>query len=198
MFETREIRWFFQTNDSQISKWFEENNYSFGKTDPRTDYYLTLDKEDPGIKLREGKIEIKNRINRSEKEELGNAEGYFEEYQKWSFSSSEDDSLYQEIVQKNKYNWIPLAKERLSFKLKEDENNRLVKADPEEYLSSGCQIEYTRVKLKNQTWFTFGLEWFGGKELDLNPSFVNEIMGNTKLKAENSMGYAEFLKTYAH
>jgi len=42
MFETREIRWFFQTNDSQISKWFEENNYSFGKTDPRTPDSLKL------------------------------------------------------------------------------------------------------------------------------------------------------------
>ncbi|WP_300436420.1 hypothetical protein [Christiangramia sp.] len=193
MFKSEEIRWFFETENSSISKWFEENSYTFENTNPRKDYYLPLQKEDIGIKLREGNVEIKNRINRSEKEKFCKAEGYFESYIKWSFSSTEKDSLYEEIVEEEKYNWIGVSKERLSFKLNKDADKGFVKIKSDEFISSGCQIEYTRVKLKDDIWYTFGIECFGDKELKCGLSLIEEIIENAELKAENSMGYAEFL-----
>lgn len=195
MFKSKEIRWFSQTENSSISKWFEENSYIFENTIPRKDFYLPLqEKEDIGIKLREGSIEIKHRTERSEKEKLlSRAEGYFEKYIKWSFTSAEEDSLYQEIVEEEKYDWVGVSKERLAFKLKKDPDEGIVRVKADEFIPSGCQIEYTRVKLKDEVWFTFGIEWFGDEELNFDLSLIDEILGETDLKAENSMGYAEFL-----
>lgn len=195
MFKSKEIRWFFQTDNTSIRNWFEENSYIFENCNPSKDYYLPLkEKEDIGIKLREGNIEIKHRIERSEKEKIINrAEGYFEHYIKWSFSSAEKDSLYDEIAEEEKYDWIGVAKERLAFKLNKDPDGAIKRIHADKFIPYGCQIEYTRVKLREEVWYTFGIEWFGEKELNFDLSLIDEIIGETELKAENSMGYAEFL-----
>ena len=196
MFSTKEIRWFFHTEVQSISNWFEENGYTFENTEARTDYYLTvIEKEDIGIKLRENNIEVKHRTKRSEKEKLTNqAEGYFEKYVKWSFSSAEDDSLTHEITKEEKYDWLPVRKERLGFKLKKDVHGNIIRVGLDEYPSFGCQIEYTRLKIKDEVKFTFALEWFGEEELNFDLSLLSEILGKHELQTEDSMGYAEFLK----
>lgn len=198
MFSTKEIRWFFQTEEQPISSWFEENSYIFENTEARTDYYLSLiEKEDVGIKLRENNIEVKHRTKRSDKEKLTKqVEGYFEHYTKWSFSSAEDDSLVNEITNEEKHDWLPVRKERLGFKLKKDVNGNIVQVKMEEFPSFGCQIEYTRLKVKDEIWFTFALEWFGEEELNFDFSLLKEMLGDHELKADDSMGYAEFLKRF--
>ena len=64
----------------------------------------------------------------------------------------------------------------------------------DEYPSFGCQIEYTRLKIKDEVKFTFALEWFGEEELNFDLSLLSEILGKHELQTEDSMGYAEFLK----
>ncbi|GAA4326839.1 hypothetical protein GCM10023115_56540 [Pontixanthobacter gangjinensis] len=197
MFNSKEIRWFFQTEVQSISKWFEDNAYTFENTEARIDYYLSLiEKEDVSIKLRENNIEVKHRRSRSDEEKLtSQAEGYFEKYTKWSFSSAEDDSLVHEITNEEKHDWLPVRKERMGFKLKKDMNGNIVKVKLEEFPPYGCQIEYTRLKVKDEAWYTFALEWFGDEELNFDLSLINEILGDHELKSQDSMGYAEFLKS---
>jgi len=61
-------------------------------------------------------------------------------------------------------------------------------------LDFGCQVEYTKVRLGDSTWYTFGLEWFGNKFLELSQPFMKEILGSSKLTLKQSKGYAAFLK----
>ena len=195
MFKTKEIRWFFPNQDQAIAKWFEENGYLFENTEARIDYYLPLkEKEDIGIKLRDNNIEIKHRTARSEKSKLvSGAKGYFEKYIKWSFSSAENNSLVQEITEEEKYDWLPVKKERIGFKLTEASNGELKRVKLEDFPDFGCQIEYTRIKIKDDIAYTFALEWFGDKELKIDLSIIKEIIGENRLRSIDSMGYAEFL-----
>ena len=198
MYNSKEIRWFHRKEVDSIRIWFEENGYIFENSEARTDFYLPLkEKEDISIKLRENNIEVKQRLNRSEKENLTQrAKGYFEKYIKWSFSSAENDSLFHEITEGEKFNWLPVRKERIGFKLKKDNNANIIRIPMDEYPAFGCQIEYTRVKIKEEIWYTFALEWFGDQELKFDLSILNEIIGENKLKATDSMGYAEFLNRF--
>ncbi|MCG9972010.1 hypothetical protein [Christiangramia crocea] len=195
MFNSKEIRWFSKTEDKAISNWFKKKSYSFEDTEARTDFYLPLTgKKEIGIKLREGKIEVKQLIAEPEKGNLSaNAEGFFERYSKWSFSTSENDSLSKEIITEKKYDWLDVKKERMGVKLKKETNGNTAIVKIDEFISYGCQIEYTRIKVKETTWYSFGLEWFGEKELEVDQALIHEILGDSRLNPDESMGYAEFL-----
>ena len=198
MYRTKEIRWFFQTENQAMNTWFEDNGYVFEETNARTDYYLSvIEKEDVGIKLRESNIEVKHRTHRCEEQKLTKGvHGYYEYYTKWSFSSAGDDSLVQEITEEDKYDWLPVKKERLGFKLKENINGEIRRVRMDEYPEFGCQLEYSRLNIKDRIWFTFALEWFGEKEIQFDLSLLNKILGDHNLSASESMGYAEFLKKH--
>jgi len=198
MYKSKEIRWFSRTEDQSISRWFEENGFTFENSDARTDYYLPLRNQNGiGIKLREGNIEIKQLISRSHKEKLAKSvKGYFEHYIKWSFTSAEEDPLFDEIIKEEKYSWLAVKKERIGFKLKENQNGSIIRVKMDEYPEFGCQVEYTRLKVKDELWYTLGLEWFGEKELKFDFSLLSKIFGDQQLEEENSMGYAAFLDRF--
>ncbi len=198
MYNSKEIRWFYKKEPESIRNWFEEHGYIFENTKARTDYYLPLkDKKDLSIKLRENNIEVKQRTSRSEKTDLTESiQGHFENYTKWSFSSAEDDSLFHEITEKEKYSWLAVKKERIGFKLKKDDHDEIVRVALEEFPAYGCQLEYTRVKIKQEVWYSFALEWFGEQEIRFDISILDEIIGMQKLEASDSMGYAEFLNKF--
>lgn len=198
MFKSREIRWFYPTELKSVEKWFMDNGYTFENADPRTDYYLPLkNQDDIGIKLREGNVEIKQRIARTKKENISElANGYFENYIKWSFSSAEKDPLFQEIIEGEKFNWLWVRKERIGYKLKENQNGSIIRVKLDEFPEFGCQVEYTRIKIKEELWYSLCLEWFGEKEIEIDLSILDEMLGDQELKASNSMGYAEFLKNF--
>jgi hypothetical protein len=197
MFNSKEIRWFSQDENEQISKWFRSKELFFAATVPRRDFYLPLpNKEDIGIKLREGKIEVKYRINKPKLGKLtDDTEGFYENWEKWSFGVKEGNQLSKKIIQEKKYDWIEIYKERIGLKITKNENGKIELLNIKEFISYGCQVEYTRILVKDQEWFTFGLEWFGKKYIDLDPSLIEEILGNAILKKEESMGYGRFLKT---
>lgn len=194
MFKSKEIRWFHEEPKKTILNWFAQKGKSFENTDSRSDFYLPVQNEKGiGIKLREGNIEVKHRVSEPEQGKLSpQAEGFFEHYLKWSFDSSQEDSLSREIIKQQKYNWVEVKKERMGFKLKErNEDTELV--NMETYLDYGCQLEYTRISLQGNTCYSFALEWFGEKEIPIPDKFWRDILGSEKLKKKNSMGYADFI-----
>ncbi|TBW25783.1 hypothetical protein [Gramella sp. KN1008] len=195
MFSSKEIRWFTKNEDKVISIWFSQKKIDFNNAATRTDFYLPLPgKEDIGIKLREGNIEIKHRIAEPEKGQFSkNTQGYFERYTKWSFSTPSDDLLTRQIIHEKRYDWLEVKKERMGLKLKEETNGKIDLLPIDRQIDYGCQIEYTRITINNRTWFTFGLEWFGEKELKVDSELLNDILGNTVFNIGSSMGYAEFL-----
>ena len=195
MYSSKEIRWFIPKRCEHIEKWFSAKNLNFTKINARTDFYLYLpDKTDLSIKLREGNIEFKLRRKKYELSSLASsAKGYFEDWVRWGFKVVQDDKLSNEIIQERKYNWIEVLKERMGVKVTHDSNKNLSIVGIDERVPYGCQIEYTRLIINNEEWFTFGTEWFGDSVLELESKFTDEIIGNTLLESKDSMGYNEFL-----
>jgi len=194
MYKSKEIRWFKDSSDKAILNWFAGHEQTFKNTSLRTDYYLPLNKEDVTVKLREGNIEIKQRIGEPVKGSVGpNAIGIFENWIKWSFNANKTDKLSQEIISHNLYNWIETVKTRIGVKITEDKSGNVQIVPIKAFVEFGCQIEYTMLMLSGKTIYTFGLEWFGEKEIQLPEKFMQEILNHTQLNLQDSMGYGVFL-----
>jgi hypothetical protein len=198
MCRSKEIRWFTQGENKRISSWFAKQELDFTTIIPRRDHYLVaLDNEHTIPKLREGRVEIKHRVGTPRIHQLTpNAVGYFEEFVKWSFQLDARDALAEDIIDANKYatEWVEVDKERMGLKLAKGDKGKLEIHDIKECIDSGCQIEYTRIRVKNQTWYSFNLEWFGDDFLNLDSSIISEIVGASVLRLEDSMSYGGFLK----
>ena len=195
MYKSKEIRWFKDSSDGAIIDWFASKGQVFETTQPRTDFYLQLGKDDVTVKLREGNVEIKHRIGDTENGKLTpTAEGVFENWIKWSFNADKTDKLSQTIVSSNAYDWIETIKTRIGVKVTEDTNGDLQILPIKSFVDYGCQIEYTLLQIKEKSFYTFALEWFGEKDLHLPEELMQEILSPTQLNFEDSMGYGEFLK----
>ena len=190
MYKTKEIRWFFPQENRHIQKWF--NNLGVDVTEKREDFYLNLETVDVGVKLRQGKTEIKHRIGQRANDKLNpNAWGSFETWIKWSFDTF-DDKLYSEISNDNFPMWIPISKERYAIQVIESEGNLQIHPLSKSF-DYGCQIEYAKIHLNDKQCYTFGMEWFGDTCLKIEPIFVDEILGDTKFTINQSYGYPQFL-----
>lgn len=198
MYKSKELRWFTQHENDTIKTWFAKHGLSFETTQARTDHYLVaLINDDTIPKIREGRIEIKHRIGKSDVYNLiPNAEGYFEEFIKWSFVLDKEDALSQEIINARKYasQWTEVYKERMGVKLSEAPDKTVKVFPVSDILESGCQIEYTRIKLKETVWYSFNLEWFGKEFLELDSSIFFEILGETVFRLKDSLNYGKLLK----
>lgn len=195
MYKSKEIRWFSQKQNEEILDWFGEKGLLFEDSNARTDFYMPLPaKKDIGIKLREGNVEIKQRKAQPEEVSFGKTcSGFMEDYEKWSFYTSEKDPLSRAIIDQRKYNWIAVEKFRLGFNIIA-ENGDLKIIDLETKPTSGCQVEYTKLQILGSIFYTFGFEWFGNEFINLPEQLFLEIVGKSHLKIHDSMGYAEFLQ----
>ena len=195
MYRTREIRWFFQNEKEQFAHLFQQLNCT--STNTRTDFYLDLNNVDIGIKTREGKIEIKHRVGSRAYGGLNdNIWGCFDEFIKWSFNVEEKDSVLTNITDFQHCNWIPVHKEQKLVQLTE-ENGEIKPKSITEELDFGCQVEYATVKIYEEVWHTFALEWFGDECLKLDGTIIAEMMGSAYLDIKDSFGYAHFLTKFS-
>ena len=195
MYISREIRWFFKEENSIISKWFKERGLFFHSTRPRTDYYYALvNSPDVGLKLREGKIEYKHRISEIEDQRLHrNAEGNFENWVKWSFNVESGDSTQRDVLNEDHSNaWIKVYKERVGVKVYNNEKGNSLYVNLSEHLNDGCQVEYTRIIVNGQQWYTFGLEYFGKKVVEPDSDFLAGLLEETELSKQDAMSYPKF------
>lgn len=188
---TREIRWFLQHEPSGIRQWFAR--LPFDSLEEREDYYLDLNKADVGAKYREGHIEIKQRLGTwSDGCLTPNHWGRFENYTKWSFDLA-DAGAAQTLLRENPRHWLPVAKRR-RVAILHQVGNTLKTSPPGNPVPSGCQVEYGRVTLRSQQWYTIAFEFFGPDYPELPEPLARSILGKEQLDRDTSMGYAEFLK----
>ncbi|MBU3025207.1 hypothetical protein Q4603_20095 [Zobellia galactanivorans] len=194
MYKTKEIRWFFDNDNQHIREWFKQPNLNFDCSEERRDLYLNCKSKRFNIKLRDNRIEIKQRescpIGRTN---LYTAFGYSEKWMKWSFSLQDTQAEYAQLSELKKNEWVEVAKNRLTLTFV-DVNGKLEIKQTAEGVESGCQIEYSKVAVKNKISYTLGFEWFGKEKVFLDDALLCAIFGDTKLTLNQSMGYAEFLK----
>lgn len=191
MYETKEIRWFFRSENKEIKAWFE--NLSTKTFEKRTDFYLKLTNEEIGVKTREGKIEIKHRVGTRAKGCLNpSIWGYYDKFVKWSFDINEDEAKLSKIFNKGASQWVPLEKERNVARFTYEDGTHKVKLISEPR-GSDFHIEYSTLTVDNEIWHTCGLEWSGHRCINLRRDLISDIFGNSVLSMRQSKSYASFL-----
>ncbi len=194
-----EIRWFIKGKiPSNIFDWFIGLNNNYVNQPERIDQYLYLKSNDSlGIKLREGRVEIKQRINHIGNITPGNnVTGIAEKWQKWSFELNEAKQNISEISDQNK--WIPVSKTRILVNYGITEENIVTQKERASY-KNGCLTELTSLKLFNEDWWTLGLEAYGEENrlldnLVLLSHLILNDKSNIKLSQDDSYSYPGWLK----
>lgn len=136
-----EVRWFSPGSiPSAVDRWFEALGSSI-EVESRTDRYLIpTESEDLGLKVREGRIEAKQRTRRGEAETWGEAEARPEAWRKWTLGLATDALLAP--------GWIDVPKTR---------QQRWV-----QFEDAACALELATVELNGTPWWSVCLEASGG------------------------------------
>ena len=169
VFSTDEVRWFLAgAIPETVTAWFgaqvcAAQVCAAPTQPPRTDFYLQLDNDDSlGIKLREGRIEVKQREGVGTLVHLGQqAAGLVESWRKWSFNLAEAEERVTE-------QWLGVWKARRWCLFDMGGNGRITPADTTTSLEQGCACELTEVRLthSSERWWSLGFEAFGGTAVD--------------------------------
>lgn len=200
MLATEEIRWFFAgTIPLPVAAWFEACVSDMPAQLPRTDYYLRLAEGDSlGIKLREGRIEVKQREEAGTLIQLGErAAGRMESWRKWSFELAGTEESVPGTPQ-----WAGVWKARRWCLFVVEENGRIIPALPATILEQGCACELTDVRLadSSEQWWSLGFEAFGGTAVERRERLLHvarQFLGREDappLAAEQSYSYPKWLQ----
>jgi hypothetical protein len=200
MLATEEIRWFFAGAIPQpVTAWFRAYVGDAPAQLPRTDFYLRLAEGDSlGIKLRQGRIEVKQREEADTLIQLGErAAGRMESWRKWSFGLAETEVGVAETGQ-----WAGVWKARRWCLFVVEENGRITPAPPAAILEQGCACELTDVRLADSSewWWSLGFEAFGGTAVERRERLLHVAgkflgLGDAPLlAAEQSYSYPKWLQ----
>ena len=205
MFPTMEVRWFYKgTVSPEASQWFQQGERRPEEQPPRVDYYLCLsDRDSLGIKLREGRIEVKRRHRQHGVVRLGErVTGLVEHWRKWSFELAEGSRNLASIVVPPA-SWIVVKKERKLRRYRLAEDQKIVAVPVGEYNIRGCNLELTSISVKGKEWWSLSFEAFG-VETAVYGSLVHVAQrllatGESPiLDAQDSYGYPKWLQMLGH
>ena len=194
-----EIRWFIKGKiPLEVFDWFIGLNENYVNQAERTDYYLNPISDDSlGIKLREGRVEVKQRLNHIGNIAPGeNVAGIAEKWQKWSFELKEADHIFSDSFIQNK--WLPVNKTRILVNYGITEDNIVAKKEKVSY-KNGCLTELTSVLINKKEWWTLGLEAYGEENRLLdNLVLISHLILNDKVNirfsSKDSLSYPSWLK----
>lgn len=155
MFATVEVRWFFTGEiPPDVDAWFAHSGRFPTPPTRRTDHYLRHPDDALGLKLREGRIEAKQRTARLGLVNFGpHARGVVETWRKWSFPLAETQDVDAA--------WTAVTKARRLHHFAIAPDAQLIAIHPQTVAARGCDWELTAVSTAGQAWWTLGLEAFG-------------------------------------
>ena len=168
MIATTEVRWFFPGSPpAEMWEWFRRGNLSVQQPD-RTDAYLAIPGcRTAGIKLREGRFEVKMRTEEPVPVDYpGAVSGYVDSWVKWSRYTGESRRADGFPIGEGE-EWVEVRKRRTVRGFSLDGTGG--EGDPREVdgrgarPEQGCGLELTEVGVlgpRESTWWTLGLEGF--------------------------------------
>jgi len=161
---TAEARWFIpEALPDAVLDWFRAGHALESEGVQVHEYLLFPDCNSVGVKLRDGRLEIKalRGASRSLSQGLG-ISGRTEEWVKWSFASEGLQALDQALHQSGR--WLKVRKERFSRRFS-SERDRLMEVTVGQgpLPVVGCNVEVTRIDVdaNPRFWFSLGFEAFG-------------------------------------
>jgi hypothetical protein len=152
-----------------------------------------------GIKLREGRLEIKERRQQHGTIRLHpQASGTLEAWYKWSFPLAEGEGLLPKSGEA-KASWTRVWKERSLHRYRLAGDRSPSTGSQGEWPVQAVDLELTGLKLRGQPWWTLGLEAYGqGENLHQNLMLVAAVVLSgdlpLTLKAQDSYAYPEWLE----
>lgn len=202
MFPTAEVRWFYRGSvPGSVLTWFLTGLPQPEEQPPRADWYLQLANGDAlGIKLREGRIEFKQRLHQYGILRLAaGVDGRIEGWRKWSFLLAEAEDLPVFAGLEPRY-WTRVRKERRLKRFSITVDRQVEPVPVGSLLSDGCNAELAHISAAGGQWWSLAFEAFG-HEPDLIEilvgvaSFALERGETPTLRAQDSFGYPKWLQT---
>lgn len=159
---TAEIRWFYTGSPPEpLLVWLQELDGLYENQSPRTDRYLLLPAQDNlGIKLREGRIEIKKRTGAHPQYSNEQIAGHVESWFKWSIPLESGHNPVHAFMHARNH-WVDIRKIRSVQKFALDEELGLILPPELGYPSEGLMVECSALRMDNKAWWTFAIECFG-------------------------------------
>ena len=171
MFTTAEVRWFFEGPvPDEIEQWFCRSNLAL-KAAPREDHYLLFPAVlGLGLKLREGRLEVKTLIKTlGVRSFTADVAGNVQVWKKEAYGEPAVTE-FERLRTSAPHLWIAVRKERTlrRFSL-EDASIGEVPAD-RVFLRDGCNAELTMITVGGSAYWSFNFEAYG------NPSRVEDFL----------------------
>ena len=182
--------------DPSLEAWFRQSftNVAIGR---RTDLYLLGTGKSLNIKLREGRVEVKQQQS-VESPFRVNAwvRGCRECWVKWSFDLQAGD-LAIPLAGKHPEAWLPVRKKRL-LRTFIPELDEITETQAGSFPSRGCNAELTFLEVKGTPWYSVALEAFGPQadRPGLLHSVADYLLDRDLpviLTEASSFGYAEWI-----
>jgi hypothetical protein len=202
MHPTIEVRWFLAGNASaEMRRWFERGAIPPTEEGLREDWYLySAENSSLGIKLREAKLEIKQRLQNAGIHSFGQTvQGQVETWIKWDFSLDAEDRELPQFNQSDGF-WVLVKKERASKHYRIDADG-ITPIETASEAEQGCSLELTELQVWEQRWHSLGLETFGDVDQAKLPEMMQFVLTdfnltdfNLMLKVADSFGYPHWLQ----
>ena len=189
-----EVRWFIEGSyPDEIGEW--QANKGFMKEKKRSDIYLIFPSPEIGVKLREGRLEIKYRLAYDEFTSLSNRfSGKMEFWKKTSIDLS--DPIANPFQNVDDY-LFAVEKERAILRFQMDPLSGKL-ATVKGKIDLGVIIESTKLTIQGSNWWTLGFDAFGEREIQ-KECLLNGIplilmdFPLPKLQLNDSMSYPQWL-----
>jgi hypothetical protein len=165
----------------------------------RADHYMRLpDSEGLNVKMRGGRIEIKQRVGPVDRVCFHErVTGFVEEWHKWSFQLAAPGRARLRTASRAS-SWIAVWKNRQLRTYRVQDGGYVVARPTPDSPTQGCELELTEVQAAGQVWWTLALEAFGDESrlrdtLSLVAKQIFSADEPPSLEAANSHGYAAWL-----
>lgn len=196
---TTEVRWFYQGKvPAQVHRWFHDQPLAPTPLETREDLYLCLpDTVTLGVKLRQGAIELKKRVDDRGMQSLSaQVVGHVETWIKWSFAIDEQQSGNLEQVPDGE--WVTVQKSRQQRLYHVDAAQTIRAIASSVQVEQGCYLELAEISIHDQPWFSLGFEAFGQpdrtvRNLALVSHYLTTSPNFPPFQAENSLSYPAWL-----
>lgn len=162
MLNTAEVRWFFVGElPAAASEWFRQGERLPKAQPARIDHYLPLDDTALGVKVREGRVEVKQQQSAPRLERYHvEAAGYAARWAKWSFGMAADANTLVSLATARAA-WSAAHKRRWLRQYRVAEDGAIAAVSIAETVDRGCGVELTAVEIAGVACWTLGFEATG-------------------------------------
>ena len=164
IYQSLEVRWFLKKEPAGIVQLFQAKGTDVGHAG-RTDEYARTNSDLFSLKFREGKLEIKMRTGAEIS--IGNYLATF--WRKWSYPLDNTMEEPWKLMLENDRIQVKKQRALLYTDLASNEFMESV------HSAEGCQWEYGHIVIRDENYFTFGLEAFGPDPLSMKCQLENGI-----------------------